>query len=264
MKTVSLTKNKLYSGNLILVNRFYPCRNHFAWDRYEKFEGIALMPSVARLYTEIIRTIGGAGQIQLTSGWRSFEEQEQLYSESSAENGKEFTEKYVAYPGHSEHQSGLALDLALKKPDIDFIRPYFPYTGICGRFRDKALLFGFIERYPKGKEEITHIGHEPWHFRYVGTPHAEFMHRNNLTLEEYIKLLRGHRYMSNPLFIHCRGSFFEISFIPYETGNTSFEVEDGIPCSVSGNNADGFIVTKRYSTRLDIMSKNSSSLYSLS
>lgn len=62
------------------------------------------------------------------------------------ENGTEFTAKFVAMPGHSEHQTGLAIDLGLRQPDIDFIRPAFPYEGICQKFRELAPAFGFIER----------------------------------------------------------------------------------------------------------------------
>ena len=102
------------------------------------------------------------------------------------DNGPAFTEQFVARPGHSEHQTGLAIDLGLRQQSIDFIRPEFPYEGICQQFRQQAPSFGFIERYPKGKERITGIAHEPWHFRYVGTPHSERMAGLGLTLEEYL------------------------------------------------------------------------------
>ena len=95
------------------------------------------------------------------------------------------TRKFVAYPGCSEHQTGLAIDLGANLPEIDFICPEFPDTGIFGKFREKAADFGFIERYPKGKEAVTGIGAEPWHFRYVGVPHAAVMKAGGLVLEEY-------------------------------------------------------------------------------
>lgn len=79
----------------------------------------------------------------------------------------------------SEHQTGLAIDLAENKEQIDFICPHFPYTGICGEFRAAAPRFGFIERYVSGKEQITGIGAEPWHFRYVGYPHSVIMAEKN-------------------------------------------------------------------------------------
>ena len=120
------------------------------------------------------------------SGWRSFEEQTDIYQNSLVKNGRSFTRKYVALPGHSEHQTGLAIDLGLRGPELDFIRPDFPYTGICQRFRERAVDFGFVERYPAGKEAVTGITHEPWHFRYVGPAHAREIVRRGLALEEYL------------------------------------------------------------------------------
>lgn len=134
----------------------------------------------------ILERLDGWKFIVPVSGWRSLEEQLAIYQESLRENGPEFTARFVAMPGHSEHQTGLAIDLGLRQPDIDFIRPAFPYEGICQKFRELAPAFGFIERYPAGKEHITGIAHEPWHFRYVGTPHSEIMTFKGLTLEEYL------------------------------------------------------------------------------
>ena len=75
----------------------------------------------------------------------------------------------------SEHQTGLAIDLGLASEEIDVIRPNFPYSGVCAAFRKQAADYGFILRYPAGKEAVTGIAYEPWHFRYVGVPHARFM-----------------------------------------------------------------------------------------
>ena len=134
----------------------------------------------------ILERLDGWKFIVPVSGWRSLEEQLAIYQESLRENRPEYTARFVAMPGHSEHQTGLAIDLGLRQPDIDFIRPAFPYEGICQKFRELAPAFGFIERYPAGKEHITGIAHEPWHFRYVGMPHSEIMTFKGLTLEEYL------------------------------------------------------------------------------
>jgi len=134
----------------------------------------------------LMAELDGWRSIVPVSGWRPFAEQEAIYRDSLEENGLEFTRKFVALPGHSEHQTGLAIDLGLKGPKLDFIRPDFPYDGICQRFRERAASFGFVERYPAGKEAVTGIAHEPWHFRYVGAPHALEMVRRGLTLEEYL------------------------------------------------------------------------------
>ncbi|MFR1232947.1 MAG: D-alanyl-D-alanine carboxypeptidase family protein [Evtepia gabavorous] len=75
--------------------------------------------------------IGGWKEIVPVSGWRALEEQQAIWEDSLAENGLPFTQTYVAYPGHSEHQTGLAIDLGRRSASIDFIRPDFPYTGLC-------------------------------------------------------------------------------------------------------------------------------------
>ncbi|HWQ78566.1 MAG TPA: D-alanyl-D-alanine carboxypeptidase family protein, partial [Anaerovoracaceae bacterium] len=58
------------------------------------------------------------------------------------------------------------------------------------KLREFSVQYGFIERYPAGRERVTHIAHEPWHFRYVGYPHSELMTEKALTLEEYTDYLR--------------------------------------------------------------------------
>ena len=80
--------------------------------------------------------------------------------------------------------------MGLKRKMLQRKASPFLYDGICKEFRREMAAYGFVERYPKGKEEITGIGHEPWHFRYVGVPHARFMEERNITLGEYLELLR--------------------------------------------------------------------------
>jgi len=77
--------------------------------------------------------------------------------------------------------------LGLNKNEIDFICPDFPYEGICQRFRKEAVKYGFIERYQEGKEDITKVSYESWHFRYVGVEAAEEIMSQGLTLEEYME-----------------------------------------------------------------------------
>lgn len=82
------------------------------------------------------------------SGWRSFGEQQSIWDDTLAKEGEAFTRQYVAFPGCSEHQTGLAMDLAKAAPSIDFIRPDFPDEGPCGTFRRLAAQYGLIQRYP--------------------------------------------------------------------------------------------------------------------
>ena len=176
-------------NSLILVNRRHAYSQDTEQDLipvHEDYPNILLEREAAHALSLIMEQLDGWRLIVPVSGWRSLEEQLTIYEESLQENGPEFTAKFVAMPGHSEHQTGLAIDLGLRQPEIDFIRPAFPYEGICQRFRELAPAYGFIERYPADKEHITGIAHEPWHFRYVNMPHSEIMAFKGLTLEEYL------------------------------------------------------------------------------
>lgn len=177
---------------LLLVNAAHPMPEGVEPDLTavdERWPQVLLEREAARLLAACIRVVGGEGQIVPVSGWRSREEQQRIWDDTLAKEGEAFTRQYVARPGCSEHQTGLAIDLGLAAPHIDFIRPNFPDTGVCRAFKEQAGKFGFILRYPAGKEHITGIAHEPWHFRYVGTPHGAIMTKLGLTLEEYLELL---------------------------------------------------------------------------
>ena len=176
-------------NSLILVNRRHACPPGAARDLIPvnaRHPDILLEREAVEALSRAMEQLDGWKWIVPVSGWRSPEEQRAIYTSSLRDNGPVFTRQFVALPGHSEHQTGLAIDLGLRRPEIDFIRPDFPYEGICQKFRELAPSCGFIERYPAGKEEITGIAHEPWHFRYVGTPHAERMAHMGLTLEDYL------------------------------------------------------------------------------
>ncbi|MGL4697357.1 D-alanyl-D-alanine carboxypeptidase family protein [Enterococcus larvae] len=145
---------------------------------------------VANQLRLLVESIGGQKQIIVTSGYRSFSEQQILYTDSLERNGSLYTEKYIARPGCSEHQTGLAVDLGFADTENDAICPSFEGRVISQKLLAVMALYGFILRYPKGKEAVTGIAYEPWHFRYVGRPHSDIICRNNWTLEEYHECLR--------------------------------------------------------------------------
>jgi D-alanyl-D-alanine dipeptidase/carboxypeptidase len=196
----------------------------------------------AALLEQLMSEIHGWSGIVPVSGWRSQEEEQAIWDGSMREYGAGFTQKYVARPGCSEHLTGLAIDLGLRQEQVDFIRPDFPDSGICRTFRKRAAAFGFIQRYPADKEPITGIACEPWHFRYVGVPHAEIMIRLGLTLEEYHDFLKQHPYDVRPLVYERENLVFELSYLSAEkTEDLETESFSGM---VSGDNSDGFIVTE--------------------
>lgn len=231
----------IHSGLLVLVNAEHPIRRRERPVLAPAAPGsdVLLDTRAAAMLTGLISRLGAAGEIVPVSGWRSMCEQREIWDGSMAENGTEFTRKYVALPGCSEHQTGLAIDLALRSDNIDFIRPDFPYDGICGRFRALAADYGFIERYQAGKEHITGIAAEPWHFRYVGRPHARLMSDNGLCLEEYVELLRSYPYPER--LLETRGGVYEAD-VGFACDKSELELPDA-PYQISGNNVDGYIYT---------------------
>ena len=110
------------------------------------------------------------------SGYRSYQRQKELFSQS--------TSGYVAAPGASEHQTGLALDVSCPSVYLE-LSEQFSESPEGKWLADYASLYGFILRYPKGKESITGCPYEPWHFRYVTAPLASYLTLTGQTLEEY-------------------------------------------------------------------------------
>ena len=116
--------------------------------------------------------------IYFASGFRSYEYQSQIYNNYVARDGQAIADTYSARPGHSEHQSGLAID-------VNQIDNSFDNTPEAKWLADHCHEYGFILRYPQGKESITGYQYESWHVRYVGTDLSYAIRNSGLTMEEY-------------------------------------------------------------------------------
>lgn len=247
MKTITLYKKDVYKGFLILVNHQHPLQ--FTCQRKQlstvpnllHFPLVVLDKVVANILSTILIDLNADRDISLVSGYRSLQEQKTIYQKSLKENGEEFTQRFVALPNHSEHQTGYAIDLALQQPNIDFICPDFPDEGICQAFKMIAPAYGFIQRYPKEKEAITSIDHEPWHFRYVGYPHALIMQEESICLEEYIEKIKGYP-INQPYVYSDQACLIEIFYVPALLEEQKIKLNSPL-YQVSGNNIDGFIIT---------------------
>ena len=132
-------------------------------------------------------------EIGISSAYRSIEDQEKIYNEFLEKYGEKYTKTHVAVPYASEHHTGLCLDINVKvngcfpKDNYELEKQKEYYESIYKYLKD----FGFILRYPKGKENITGVLYEPWHIRYVGVVPASIIMNNNWTLEEYLKEFSG-------------------------------------------------------------------------
>lgn len=179
-------ESNLNDNNLILVNKFYHLsKNYIPNDlvslkvqynkglnnklRKECAEAFMKMVDAAKLDNVIIYN---------SSAYRSFEYQNNLYQKYIKRDGQENADKFSARPGYSEHQTGLCLD-------INEIGDEFDNTSEANWLKKNAYKYGFILRFPKGKENITGYKYEPWHYRYVGTEAAKTIYDDNITLEEF-------------------------------------------------------------------------------
>jgi len=240
---MKIKKENIYKGDLILVNREHSIKQNISEEHlcsYSKnYPKIQLEETANKELQEVLQKICAENKIVPVSGYRSLEEQRNIYQESLFTNGSEFTKKYVAYPNCSEHQTGLAIDLAFNSPNIDFIRPAFPNEGIGKQFRKQMISLGFIERYKEEKKEITQIASEEWHFRYVGYPHSKIMEEKDLCLEEYTEYLKQFPYKEKKL---CYENY-EIFFVPIKKEEMIIELPEKQKIKISGNNIDGVIFT---------------------
>lgn len=119
--------------------------------------------------------------LSICSGFRSYETQKNLYNNYVARDGKAKADTYSARPGHSEHQTGLGLD-------INKANDSFANTPEAKWLAENCWKYGFIIRYPQGKEDITGYKYEPWHVRYLGEDTAKKVYDSGKCLEEYLNI----------------------------------------------------------------------------
>ena len=127
-----------------------------------------------------------AGLIFLArSGYRSYETQVSLYQRYVDQNGQEAADRFSARAGHSEHQTGLAIDVTADSVNGQ-LTTEFGKTAEGIWLKDNAHRFGYIIRYLEGRESETGYQYEPWHIRYVGVEAATEIYQNNWILEQYL------------------------------------------------------------------------------
>lgn len=119
--------------------------------------------------------------IRVMSSYRSYDYQLNLYNKYKKSSSKEEADKYSARAGYSEHQTGLCIDIDDNQLNYENFDKSSSYKWMI----NNSYKYGFIERYPKDKENITGYIYEPWHYRYVGIDIAKYIHDNNITFDEY-------------------------------------------------------------------------------
>jgi len=153
----------------------------------EKAEKRMLRQEAAAKLEELFSTAKENGVILYgVSGYRSYQTQQDLFVSFTRRYGTEEKANQIsARPGESEHQTGLAMDVSCQSVNFG-LEETFGDTDEYVWLKDNAYRFGFIIRYPKGKEYLTEYTYEPWHLRYVGQDLATKLYEQQITYEEYL------------------------------------------------------------------------------
>ena len=164
----------------------------------------------------------------VNSAYRTFEEQKSLNSEIHA--------------GYSDSHTGYLISLKVYKESTTYSLTDPKVKDTYQWLTDNCYKYGFVVRYPEGKEAKTGVSDYTYAFRYVGVPHATYMHDHNLCLEEYIELLHEYLHTGEHLTINTTAGKYEVFYIPAstESNTTIYKTDSAI---VSGDNDSGFIIT---------------------
>lgn len=187
---VSKTVTDLKDEYLILVNKFHYLGQDFApEDIVDIRNWYAYGENSIRekVYDQFLAMYKAAEKEDLkliiTSSYRTYAEQEKLWKDYKRDHGQEWADRVSARPGYSEHQTGLTLDIVTDGEGSSMSN--FENTDEFKWLSKNAHKYGFILRYPKGKEDITGYDYESWHYRYVGVETAEKIYNLGITYDEY-------------------------------------------------------------------------------
>lgn len=160
-----------YIDGILIANKTYALPSNYAPGTDE--EALAAFDEMQKA------AYADGCNIYISSGYRSYERQVEIYNRYVSQDGKEAADTYSSRPGHSEHQTGLTFDL-------NSIDMSFADTPEGAWVAENCHKYGFIVRYPEGKEDITGYMYEPWHIRYLGVEKATEVYESGLCLEEFL------------------------------------------------------------------------------
>lgn len=259
-RLVSVLNEDICKGSLILVNYQYESKidGENLVNLYEnvsksvgvKEDNMLLNNAVIdplNSFFDAFKEAKGSTTILISSSYRSKTDQTKIYNDSVKDTGKKSTAYYVAVPGFSEHQTGYCFDTAAINYSGEMIE--LDGEGVYSWLSDNCGDYGFILRYPDDKTNITGIGYESWHFRYVGLPHSLFIKNHKLCLEEYITGIKDYTFEKGGLLIDDgKKNKWVVYYVPKleAFNNTDIPVPtDSAKCpyTISGDNIGGFIVT---------------------
>lgn len=164
------------SSLTVVVNKHRPLDpQSYVPKPLSRIQAERMRSDAAEAYKKMVRVAKAGGvNIVAVSGYRSYDTQASLYDSYVQQYGQETADTIAARPGHSEHQTGLAMDVG-NSSGVCALQDCFEDTPVGAWVADHAWEYGFIIRYPEDEEDVTGYAYEPWHIRYVGPKLAEEM-----------------------------------------------------------------------------------------
>lgn len=177
--TIEQTNGMTFVDGILIVNKTYSLPSDYD-------------PGISTVAQNAFDEMSAASQADgislfVNSGYRSYQEQEELYNSYADSRGTEAADEVSSRPGHSEHQTGLTFD-------VNSTEFSFDGTPEAEWLAEHCVEYGFIIRYPEGKEDITGYSYEPWHIRYLGVDTAKAVSESGLCLEEYLGVTSDYKY----------------------------------------------------------------------
>lgn len=225
LETLLQDERVTLTNTMLLVNETHPLPADYQ-PMLTVYRGIEMHPQSVKDYTalaeRILRLTGE--NLLVRDDYRTEEEQRELIATSP--------EGIAAALGCSEHEAGLALDVCVKGyGGASFLKTW---AGVMTNLLCSE--YGYVIRYPLGKEDVTGIKYEPWHLRYVGAPHAKRMMQSGLTLEEYLEALTLGVWYRTEEYMICR------------TSPKGIRLPQGWQsCEISPDNCGYYVITLRMS-----------------
>lgn len=264
--TVQMAEADERQGDLILVNSTHEYRsepedllifygnktNSYGLKEAEMYAKSSVVTAMNNMM-DAFKEATGNTSVLLTSAYRDVDYQQQLYDADLAASGLS-TSDSVSKPGYSEHHTGYALDLSNQSSAGN---NYLDGTGDYAWLVENCYKYGFIVRYTEDKSSITGIISEPWHYRYVGTVHAEAITKGGYCLEEYIEMIKLHDSTNPYEFTSESGSKYLIYYTAGAGATTDVPVISGKSYSISGTNEGGFVTVVSLDTQSSTTSSTS-------
>lgn len=248
----------IHEGAVILVNgsnEFVFPKTEFAPsmagakndDYYVRDRSVHLREDVTKMLNSLMseyRSLKNKKNVMVFNGYLDYEAQKSYYDRAVSNYGEDKASMMQSKPGFADAHTGYSIEFRMY---VNNEATEFKGEDETSWIVENAYRYGFIQRFPEGKELTTGFNASASKYRYVGIPHSVIIRNNELTLEEYITRVKAYTYDTNHWYCEFEGSTYEVYYVSASNDEkTVIHVPSDKEFSVSGNNVDGFIVTVKY------------------